>query len=400
MNNPKILTALLYYLTFSGLAIALLYSINTSIDWIFLKDGFVILAAIIAIFIKARSLPRDTIAPAIPITAITAISFLISPAPEFAKIASARQIITPFIFLLIGYSLSKSNSYEHLVKTFLTCIILIVIFGTIERAMGIWSILDIESFFRSKNLPVFGNGYPVVFIEPISLFGYRDFEHGMFRMVSTILDPINLGHILAAAVVIVSFDKNIKISDGRKKIIAAGAFTCLLLTFSKGALLQLFLSSIILKNKNRLTYITISSIIAIPLITSYIQSHSGFLIHLNGFFSIIDHITLFGHGLATFGNYSILYNTDSISSEAGVTDSFWSSILGQLGLLGFAAWISPILYICWKSRKNKPLSTLLLTQSIICSISENSFNFMSIAFLLILIGSYLRNEHAKKVSTT
>lgn len=385
-----ILRFLIYFLTVSSFVIALLYSIKPEINWIYIKDGSILFVIFLSFFLFINKNNIRITLWMMPIIFIGLYGYFISSADIFAKLASLRQYYIPFALFAIGFLYVKSEAdYKAALKSIYFSILFIVFFGVFERGVYLWEIIDITNFYAVKNIPVFYTGYPVFFIEPISILGYRDFEYGIVRMVSTILDPVNLGHIFVFSYSMISYDANIKLNSHKKITLQIIILLCLLSTFSKGAFLQLFLVVIIFNGKIK-NHIKIAiSIIISPLIYYYITSHAGFSVHFNGLIKVLDYLSLFGHGASTFGNYSIMYN-NLLDNMAGVGDSFWASILGQFGIIGFILWLGMLLFICYKIGFNNYLSKLIISQILVAALSENSFNLMSVVFLMFLSGSYLR----------
>jgi hypothetical protein len=158
------------------------------------------------------------------------------------------------------------------------------------------------------------------------------------------------------------------------------------LTFSKGAMLQLFFIFFIL-NKNINLILRIFSLLFLSILIYIVSlNHAGFLVHFNGFINVFHYLTLFGNGLATYGNYAIMFGSGDISS--GVGDSYWGSIIGQLGLVGFMAWILSFFTVIKNFPHNSYLTRILVSQLLISAISENAFNLLSIYILMILLGGY------------
>ncbi|MHC8315215.1 hypothetical protein [Pseudomonas sp. LB3P31] len=387
ISNTKIL---MYYLAWSSLLIALLYSVAPSIDWVYLKDGAIIaVLALSARKIRVQNNPIIiSVIFALPILILY--SYAISPAEDFAKIASIRQLIMPFIIFAVGYiSINKYSDYQAALKTLVSIALIMCAFGVFERLLHLWTLIDISRFFISKKIPVFEYGYPIFFIEPISIMGWMELPNGIPRMVSSFLDPINLGHTLVFFICVVMYDTNITIKKSRMVGLLLILFLCLALTLSKGAWLELFLVTVALNSRGSITLKLIALLMAIPAIFIYAQSHAGFMIHLNGFIGVFSHITAFGHGLSTFGNYSAMFNTSGQIAQ-GVGDSFWGSLLGQLGLIGFILWMLPFVAMISRLGLKHYLSKIILAQLIVSALSENAFNLMSIAYPLLTIGMYCR----------
>jgi len=107
-----------------------------------------------------------------------------------------------------------------------------------------------------------------------------------------------------------------------------------------------------------------------------------------------------------------MFASDSML-DIGIVDSFLGSLIGQLGVVGFVLWLYPLWRIFRIFPKNHFLGRLLLSQVLISALSENAFNLLSVAFLMVAAGAYystfrgtarldrsgLREEHKSYVTT-
>ena len=303
----------------------------------------------------------------------------------------------PFIFMVLGYIyLNNQDKVFRAQKTFINITILLATFGFFEYFTNLWLYIDVSSFYDDKSVPLTSYGYPYFWIEPIfanTIF----FDNGIPRMVSAILDPINLGNIFVLSLTILIFERNIYPKIYRILLVTFISFA-LILTFSKGALLQFFIMAILLNKHIKLIYKSLLMIVPIYLIFQYVINHPGFLIHFLGFVEVFNHLSFLGFGFGSFGNYSALYS-DSSSFEyvQNVGDSYWSAVIGQLGLIGFLVWFFVFFKACSKISFDHYISKLLLVQIFISALSENIFNFMSVLFLLIFVGGFLRISKRKNL---
>ncbi|MFO7657145.1 MAG: hypothetical protein R6W78_08765 [Bacteroidales bacterium] len=387
IENVSVLKFFIVYIILSGGLIVGLYNFFEG-DFFLLKDLPVVALVIMMFFMFSRNFPLAVFRYLIPIFLFIIMSFFMSDASAFLAMASFRQLVMPFVFILIGYVFIKSiKDYDGLVKTVISVMFVIVMFGLFERFFLIWTFIDVSSFYNFKNISVFHYGYPVFWIEPVSLFGYQTFENGIPRMVSLILDPVNLGHMLVCVFLLVLFEGRKFLTIHAHYFMILVFFIGILLTFSKGSWLQLFLAAIILNHNISIFFKFIGFVISLPFVYLYVSTHAGFMAHFYGFISIYDHITLFGDGLGSYGNYSRMFSEDYVDE---VGDSYWAAVIGQIGILGFFTWIMTFIFIAKKNGFNHYLSWLLLSQVFVSSLSENTFNFMSVFLMMIFVGAYLR----------
>jgi hypothetical protein len=392
ISKKTMLTIIVIWLLLSSIFIASLYLIikNPPFNLLILKDLFLFLGLgfIISKFNKIKINPFN-ISLFIFINFLLFISFF-SDAPLFGKLASVRQIIIPFILILIGLNASlNKNQFIAFKKNLIKLVFTITLFGFFEIIFEIWHVFNLTNYFQSKNIPVYGldnlrfYNYPVFFIEPIF--------HGIKRMSSTLLDPINFGHILTFILSILIFDKSLDLSRKFKPLIILFFSIALLLTFSKGAILQLFLVFLFIYTRISvgIKLIILSILIYIMIFIS--DFHDGIKIHLQGIKNAIESITLLGHGISKTGNQASLFSEQNIE----IGDTFIGSILGQIGMLGLLLWILPF-YILVKKNNYDLLSLIIIGQLIIAIISENSFNLLSVSLLCITLGINLNHSYGKE----
>ncbi|WP_394707253.1 hypothetical protein [uncultured Desulfobacter sp.] len=374
---------LIGYMTLISPVIVLIYSYYGTGGAFLIKEFFYLcLVSCVPFIVMHKRMDPLGILLFIMLSIYLAFNFTFSEAAMFAKIASLRQFLAPIFFVTIGFYFTKSvKDLEEIYKAIILSVIIVLVFGFVERFSDFWNFIDVASFYRYKRINVSPEGLPYFWFEP---------RFGMTRMVSTFLDPINLGHFFVLAFFVVKYEfelifSSLKIYAILLVLILIGLF----LTLSKGAWLQFFLVFLIL-NKNLNVIIRLAgALLTLVGIVIYSQTHAGFWIHVDGFINIMDHITLSGHGVGTFGNYSSMYNLVDPRYLTGVGDSYWASIIGQFGLIGFLMWIFFFLKIVLHLRHHY-ISLVLLCQIFISALSENTFNVLSVFHILILSGGLIK----------
>jgi hypothetical protein len=299
-------------------------------------------------------------------------SFFISNANNIAKFASLRQIIIPYVILFAGFLLFENKKDEIRFNNWLKGSALILGFASIVMYfILIFNLIDFENYFEIKQAITTVYGIPFMFYDPMS----GDF----LRNVSTFLDPINLGHALLFLFLVL---KSTNKSDLLLKMIV---FLFMVLTICKGAYLQLIIVGLfLLRNKLPIWLQGLLVLFGIFMVVFLSNYHEGIKLHLEGFLVAIKTITFFGHGLGMVGNQSLLFGT---ANAIPIYDTFIGSIVGQLGVLGFVLWLLPLVYITSKIyASNKLVVYIFFAQLIVSILSENAFNFLSIYFLMLLVG--------------
>jgi len=282
-----------------------------------------------------------------------------------------RQLIVPILIVCFGYYSNISlDSFYKLVKVYYKASIYILLIGIIFKEFDLWKVIDLSNYFNLKGIPVDSRGLSYMFYEPA--FSYTE------RLASTILDPISLGHILAGAVIMCFYGIGIK---GRKRwtylfVLGIG----LILTFSKGAILQVLLALFFFNKNLPIKVRFLFPALCIVLILSIINIE-GILIHMIGLHNAIVHMNLFGHGLGLVGNYAKMFADDLTTYEIfKISDTFIGSVLGQIGIIGLFIWLSFFSkYFTQTILTKRTLvgATIIVSQLLVAALSENTLNFTS-----------------------
>ncbi len=294
-------------------------------------------------------------------------------------IANIRQIITPLIILVLFKSIDLNDlSRLEIIQFIYKVSVIVVLLGFIFLLVDIWNYINLKGFFQLKGIPTNDKGLSYMFYEPI--IGYAQ------RMVSTILDPISLGHILASVAIAIYYKIGI---DGKKRIIFLSIVLLgLLFTFSKGAMLQFFIGVIIF-DKNIHLILKVFALYILSIVIYFIPNKAGLLIHLQGTLNAFDSISIFGYGIGSVGNYAKMFSNDlSTYYLLEISDTFIGSMIGQLGLIGILLWLY-IYTFDFKSLTN-PGVIILISQLFIGILSENTMNFSSF-FIPGVLGGLLLN---------
>jgi len=301
-------------------------------------------------------------------------------------IYSLRQLLAPILIFGFGYYLRiNEHGLEKVVHYLYKISFWIIITGIFFLAINVWDIILLKNYFNAKGIPVDPNGLSYMFYEPA--FSYIQ------RMVSTVLDPISLGHMLAAPLIMSYYGIFVKGKKRRKYLIV---FTIgILLTISKGAILQVVLAVFFFNKKlSKLIRYLIPLLFVILVII--LINIKGILIHLLGFKNAIAYLNLLGHGLGMVGNYAKMFSDDlSVYYRIHISDTFMGSVIGQLGLFGFMFWISFFITKTKDCFFGKPIrvgAILLTSQLIIAIISENTLNFSSFIIPGIISGILIRKK--------
>lgn len=295
-----------------------------------------------------------------------------------APLANVRQIIGPLIVLLIYCQIKLERAAAFSALRYL-CWIVITVFslGVIEQVFGIWSKLNLTTFFDLKGIPTDSSGLSYMFYEP--LFGNR------IRMTSTFIDPISLGHFFASAGTLLFYTKN------KKKVTKIAFYCCvvgLMLALSKGAILQFFIAIVLLnKNVNFLFRLIMATI---PLMVLFFLESAGIAMHVNAFVNAVKTITIFGYGIGNAGNYAYMFGKSAISQELKIGDTYVGALLGQIGLVGTILWMyvgSSVVLLSTGVKKHTEIGIIMFISIVtVSTVSENTMNITSFLLPAIMIG--------------
>ncbi len=396
----SLLNILNLFLIVSSLALAAFYYFHpdSSVYFIAIKD--IALYIFLLLSILLFGIPKGAkkyIMLILPLMVIISIKFVLSDANLVATLASIRQMLNLYIIIFISYLLINNFRDEQLFyKSQLLILICVLIFGAYEWSTELWGNGVLEGYFKIKKIPTTESGYPFFFLEPIGLM--KEFVNGdvIIRMTSVYLDPINFGHSLVFWFFLIKNKKNLVNNHSLRNLLLLFILSALLLTFSKGAWLQLLII-IFVFNLVKDKYIRIILLLMILLLINYLSNfHSGVATHLVGLANALESISLFGYGLGETGNYASMF---SLQKEIMIGDTYIGALLGQIGLIGLLAWVYPIVFILKTIGRNGETIgvKIIYAQLFVSLVSENAFNLLSILNVSLLIGIELRSKSSEKV---
>jgi len=394
ISRQKLITAIvkynLFWAAFGSLIIALLSMVLMNRNIFLLKDIFFYCSIPLVLLIgkSKRYLFQISLVLALVvyIVAVTGIFFELKP----WQIYNLRQILVPVLIIVFSSNLTLSErSRKRVIKYAYKLMTWVVILGICFLSVGLWEYIRLDSYFTLKGIPVDARGLSYMFYEPA--LNYRQ------RMVATFLDPISLGHAIAAVFIMGYYKINIR--GQRRAILLIILFSGLILCFSKGALMQVVLALFLLnRNINVVTRFFIPGLVVLAVFM--FLDIQGILIHIHGFISAITNLNILGHGLGLVGNYAKMFadNLD-VYNLLKISDTFIGSVIGQLGLLGFVIWLAyfrPFLKKAILLKYNDVGGIIIVSQLAIAVLSENTLNFTSFIIPGIISGILL--NHSRELS--
>ena len=397
MKRQKIIEFIFLWLCFANIFIALIiYPINQIQSSIYgLKDVPYYLIAILSLLLSIYNtnwvIKRSNVIYFIGLIYII-FALLISSAGIVSKIAAIRQIVGFFvIYGTVSFLSNKRDVNDNkIIRIIIYSSIPIILIGWLANYLSLWDNDIIRHYFIGKSIGIVQSGYPAHFIAilPFEIFGKNE----ILRETSIFLDPINYGHILVFWIVLITqyhFPK----SKSKRKLFILISFATILLTFSKGALLQLFLIYYLLnKNLNKMMRVVVALLFLFYFAYIYLLNVR---LHVDGFIIGIKNAGFFGQGLGMVGNYASMLGDSNID---GLGDSYWGSLFGQIGWIGGIIFIFSIIHI-YKQIPNSLLliKNLFLSQFLIGVFSENALNISSCFGVAIVSAIVIQNKLNYKI---
>ncbi len=302
---------------------------------------------IVVNFVRRRTISRTGICCALAILVLLLCVMLFGQGNLKGTLTSFRQLYLPFLFVLFGESCELSQKdFTEIVRFFVICCVIACLFGLVEIATGnkIWNVLGLKRYASLKGIAErrLKNGVLR------SFYSYEFGGKSMRRMASVLVDPVILGELLALALVLVMFCKDIFRSKSIKWLCTGLFAVCLLLTFAKGGILIVMISFAVLigrtmKSKALQFLCTMGILVAAAayLVYSTTIGSSG-VAHMKGlitgFQAMMEHP--FGTGIGSAGNMADAYGGYGVNNVAG-DESYIGSLMAQVGWIGVAmnAWL-------------------------------------------------------------
>lgn len=273
------------------------------------------------------------------------------------KVLSLRRfIMLPLIYFIGRMAILSFKNVKNVLKFTVLFTVIICFYGLFEyfgsRDFIYTKLFNIDLFFEKQVLAGF---IPIRFITGgiLNTGIFIDYTFGILkpRLLTTFLEPTTLGAYLAFVFCITIFNrayfkilnfKNVRFNI-LPLIFSFLFLLCIILTFSKGALIILLCSSsfILYFQKKipffiRKIYFYGVYVILFSSILFYILNPSGVSAHINGLRTgiITGLCNPFGLGLGNAGNYMEGSSTESIGAESAVGNT-----IAQIGIIGYMPYL-------------------------------------------------------------
>ena len=253
------------------------------------------------------------------------VSVALLNAPMVAMVTSARNMITPAVFLLLGLLAAQRVRQDHFTRIVLALAWLTIAFGCVEYVLSewVWGLFNIDTLWIKKGIPNLAHwGLPANFVSSERFFGEQ-----IRRMASSYADPVNFGTVVFFFFMLAWY--------GRHWVLAIFCLLAIALAISKGALLGLliFLTVWAYYCGGRFLFICgalVASVLGAAMVGyTLLHSTQSLLTHVQGLAAAITGLPAhpFGRGL---GGVGVLAEGSDDIRESGL-----GLIIGQLGLLAF-----------------------------------------------------------------
>jgi hypothetical protein len=253
-----------------------------------------------------------------------------------AAAASSRNIVAPFLFLLIGLHASVWAKHAVYLRYLVMLGFVAVVFGFIEaNTPDFWQSLDLRSLWEKKGISVQqDSGLPKNF------FASEQVVPGEFlrRMAGPFADPVNFGTFLFAVFMAAWYLRGL--------LCQIATVAAMVLAVSKGALLGLivFFAFWTRYYASRTSHLIALVLLAAGAYNFYLftvsSSTGSTAAHIGGFTAAFVEFPQhpLGRGLGSSGVLAGLFSEGSESTSA-VTESGLGMVIGQLGIVGLAVYL-------------------------------------------------------------
>lgn len=256
-----------------------------------------------------------------------AVSVVVMKASITGMASSARNMMSPVLFLMLGLLLAERVRLGVFLSLVAWLAWATIAFGFVEYfgSRTLWAALNIDVLWLKKGIPnLMSWGMPANFFSSEYIFGEQ-----LRRMVSSYADPVNFGAVLFLFFMVAWYT--------RRWLLLLACVLCMGLAVSKGALLGLLVFGVVLAwysgNRVLLAAAVLGALAIGGGLVAYTKIHStqSVAAHAGGLAAAIKSLPEhpFGRGL---GGVGVLAHQPGEVRESGL-----GLIIGQLGVVGILA---------------------------------------------------------------
>ena len=271
------------------------------------------------------------VAGAVGLSVYAAVAYVLLGGYLVSVLASLRNVITPFVFFLLGLLAARTTSLPRFLFYVAMLGWFTIAFGIVERFFvpDLWKWLNIAELWQKKGFSHVNPelGVPFNFFSSERLGGVH-----LRRMVSSYADAVNFGTVLVLFMLVAWYTE--------RKWLALAAVVAIVLAISKGGLIGILVFLVVWAyfNRTKMMFpIVATCAVALAVLFVYYSlnfSSRSMEAHVRGFSAALIELpgAPFGRGL---GNIGVLAGVFSRGEESEITESGLGMIIGQLGVPGF-----------------------------------------------------------------
>lgn len=273
-----------------------------------------------------------------------------------SAIASLRQFLVPYSCYYFGRYIYRDNNQNQLIAFFLKAMFLLALVSLVI------DLFDPKQFWESLGFKQyqFNKTGSNIYSSTDSFYSY-DLGGKLRRLTSLLADPLAYAHLIAIAILLFLTRKR------RDIWMVLVFFGSAILCFSKfHIVLIMILMYLTALRKTKTKWIrnllTIGLMAAVLFGYKYLTDYTTNLSantatgnHFSALQNGLANMSLFGSGLGTSGFNSLLYGDSATTATNGIDtstiESFFATLLSQVGLLGTAIYYGGIIYMTNKLKK-------------------------------------------------
>lgn len=255
-----------------------------------------------------------------------------------AGIASARNLVAPFLFFLIGYYAASYVDLKRYLRLIVTLGWLVLVAAAVEYFVpNFWPSIGLHHLWELKGIDVTVNS-----LLPKNFYASEQLAPGEFirRMAGPFADPVNFGTFLFAVTCVAWFM--------RSRLLFVATLVATVLTVSKGAFLGLLTFTAVWAKKFRSTaefvFLAGAAVLAGIYFYAFTQSSStgSTAAHIDGFAAAFVELPSHpaGRGFGGTGVLAGLFLDEGAEGGSAIVESGIGMVIGQLGVLGLIIYIS------------------------------------------------------------
>lgn len=255
-----------------------------------------------------------------------------------AAIASLRQFLIPYSCYYFGRYVYRNNNQDRLISFFLKAMFVLALVSLVI------DIFDPKQFWESLGFKQYQFNKTGSTLYSTDSFYTYDFGFKLRRLTSLLADPLAYAHLIGTAILLFLAKKY------RENWMELVFFGSAILCFSKfHVMLIMVLAYLIVMRNTKTGWIrglwTICLIVAVVFGYNYLMDYTAGLSantatgnHFSALQNGFENMSLFGGGLGTSGFNALLYGdsaaTVKTSIDTSTIESFFATLLSQVGLLG------------------------------------------------------------------